>query len=438
MKAKPATLLTTTTNTAPCLLFVTLFMLSFLFSSTPFAGEVALGTQGYFRAGHGISSGTVQQCFQAPGAGAKYRLGNECDNYFDLGGFFRYNFNDEGPYIKTEFQVEYGGPYDREITWLGTSNLFIEVGNFSKLTGEAKVWFGRRYDDRLDIHINDFFILNRKGDGIGIKDLPIGIGKLAYTYMQNRQHPEITGIAINNKIKQNMHEIRIYNLPVNNGGNLLLYGSYSQIHGALVATTTTLHSVSGWGFGATHSQERLLGGKNIVSLQYGKGSSRGAVSPLFESSASISKLTTAASADNLKNSRTYRLSEQHIIESDKWALMSIFLYERKLHAAFDATDQSWFSLGVRPVYFINNTFRFVTELGHDRIEDHATSTNGGLTKATFAIEVAQAKGFWERPVLRFYGTYATWSESFKGQVGGATFTDRTTGWNAGIQIEGWW
>jgi len=118
--------------------------------------------------------------------------------------------------------------------------------------------------------------------------------------------------------------------------------------------------------------------------------------------------------------------------------MSVLLYERKLHADFDATDQSWLSLGVRPMYFINENLRLVTELGHDRVVNHGNRTDGGLTKATFAVELAQAKGFWERPVLRFYGTYATWSDSFIGQVGGNLYANRKYGWNAGVQIESWW
>ena len=41
----------------------------------------ALEFTGYMRAGAGDSSGSdSQSCFQLPGAPAKYRLGNECQN----------------------------------------------------------------------------------------------------------------------------------------------------------------------------------------------------------------------------------------------------------------------------------------------------------------------------------------------------------------------
>lgn len=41
----------------------------------------AVDFKGYARSGIGwTGSGGEQQCFQATGAGAKYRLGNECEN----------------------------------------------------------------------------------------------------------------------------------------------------------------------------------------------------------------------------------------------------------------------------------------------------------------------------------------------------------------------
>jgi len=407
--------------------------------SSSSATEPEFATTGYFRVGHGISSGGVQECFKTPGAGAKYRLGNECENYSDIGGHLLKSFGQEdekyAAYIKAAWQFELAGNYDRQIDWLGTSQLYLELGNFSKLTGEAKVWLGRHYYSRPDIHINDFFFLNLKGDGIGIKDISAGPGKFAYAYMQQRQHP--SGIVFNDQIKQSMHEVRWYELPINKNGELLLYGMLTRIHGR-TAGATAIHSVDGWSVGAIHTQQAFLGGKNTLSLQYGKGSARQAGAQLFESREAIGKLTTATAAQQLNSSRTIRVTEQHVVDGSRWAWMSVLIYERKMHAAFDGTDQTWISAGVRPMYFFNDNWRAVAEFGHDRVRNHLTSTQGALNKATIALELAKARGFWERPVLRLYGTHAGWSESFRGQVGGSTFANKTSGWNAGIQIEHWW
>ena len=39
---------------------------------------------GYVRAGAGRSEGDKQACFKLAGAGSKYRLGNECEQYAEL------------------------------------------------------------------------------------------------------------------------------------------------------------------------------------------------------------------------------------------------------------------------------------------------------------------------------------------------------------------
>ena len=46
---------------------------------------LAVDFHGYARSGIGwAASGGEQQCFQATGAGSKYRLGNECETYAEL------------------------------------------------------------------------------------------------------------------------------------------------------------------------------------------------------------------------------------------------------------------------------------------------------------------------------------------------------------------
>jgi maltoporin len=65
---------------------------------------------GYFRSGYGLNSvGGQQVAFQAPGAGAKFRLGNEAETYGEL--IFVNNWTNPEhdpaqPWIKTEAMVE--------------------------------------------------------------------------------------------------------------------------------------------------------------------------------------------------------------------------------------------------------------------------------------------------------------------------------------------
>ncbi len=57
----------------------------------------------------------------------------------------------------------------------------MEAGDFTSALGNPKIWIGRRFYDRHDIHINDFFFLNtlQGFDGGGIRDMDLGFGKLA-------------------------------------------------------------------------------------------------------------------------------------------------------------------------------------------------------------------------------------------------------------------
>ena len=70
-----------------------------------------IGTKGYVRAGAGISDGHTQVCFKAPGAGAKYRLGNECDVYGKAGVYYQYKENEEqNPFfVRYEYTPEFSG-----------------------------------------------------------------------------------------------------------------------------------------------------------------------------------------------------------------------------------------------------------------------------------------------------------------------------------------
>src|SRR5262249_22452986 len=65
---------------------------------------------GYFRSGYGLNSvGGQQVAFQAPGAGAKYRLGNEAETYAELIFVNNWLNPDKNPgkaWMKTEFMLE--------------------------------------------------------------------------------------------------------------------------------------------------------------------------------------------------------------------------------------------------------------------------------------------------------------------------------------------
>src|SRR5262249_24229696 len=98
---------------------------------------------GYFRAGPGFSTKNLDRtCYQAPGADWKYRLGNECDYYGELG--LNYGIGkDNGPNFAVHWMPNFytGGVSDAASLGGGpaqtvkTEQLYAEASNMDFAPG---------------------------------------------------------------------------------------------------------------------------------------------------------------------------------------------------------------------------------------------------------------------------------------------------------------
>lgn len=407
------------------------------------AGEVTVGTHAALRGGGGLSESTTQVCFKAPGAGAKYRLGNECENYIRIGPYYRYK-SDNGSFFHAELMPRFMGGYGEAFRYRFFEQAFIEVGDFPA-TGSTKFWLGRRIYDRHDIYLNDYKPLDVYGDAIGVRDVPVGNAKLEYAYFYRDKKPDISGFSVQDGVLQHTHDARLYDLPMPWNGKLMLHFQYHRIVGGEVdahdadgvPVKLDIHGADGWTAGVVHTQDDFMGGKNKLTLQYGEGSARSAGNKAHEADSVIGRLTSADAAAALEKARTWRFSDQQVWDNNTWAMMVAVLVEARDSAKFDGTDKVWVSAGAHPIWFIDNHWRLNFEFGHDRVYNDS-SADVYLNKATVALGWAQKRGFWQRPEWRFYTTFAQWSDSARGAVGGPVFSDDTQGWNVGVQVESWW
>lgn len=383
----------------------------------------ALEFAGYLRSGVGNSlNGGKQSCFKLPGAEAKYRLGNECEQYAELE--LRqdvYSF-DDGSVLSVDGMASLYNQYNRQLTFQGDNGtarlpqLYAQWSNLPSLNG-GSLWAGRRYYKRNDIHISDFYYWNQSATGAGIED--VLIGGLKYSYALSRK---------DNLYQENYvtrHDFNVAGFNTNPGGQLEFGLSYLD-----KPERTDAHS--GWAITAQHVQSEFLGGKNKFAVQYGEGSGTGL------------GYTGDFRLDN--SSKRYR-----IVEFFDWQITPRFggqveaVYQKDFRP--DGGNQEWLSLGVRPTYAISEQFKLVTEMGHDQVK--AADGTRKLSKFTFAPTWSpKGPGFWARPEVRLYYTYASWNAAAQRAANefdaGSALSDSGAfgsarhGSNAGVQVEYWW
>ena len=383
----------------------------------------ALDFNGYVRSGIGQSSeGDSQTCFQLPGAPSKYRLGNECEQYSELGLRQDLLTMDDGSVLSVEGMAALYNEYNHTPKFTGDhgwARLVQAYAEWSKVPAlnNGSLWAGRRFYKRNDIHISDFYYWNQSATGAGIED--VEIGGLKYSYAFSRKD------SVFQENYTNRHDFNVGGIDTNPGGELQFGVSY-------IADPDRGDSHSGWAVTAQHEQVGFLGGSNTVALQYGEGPGTGL------------GYTGDVSLDD--SAKSWR-----VVEFFDWQVTPRFggqfevVYQKDKRQ--DGGDQDWLSVGVRPVYALTDEFKLVAELGRDQID--APEGTRKLTKFTIAPTWSPSgPGFWARPEFRLYYTYAQWNDAAQQaanqMVAGSALSETGAfgtaqhGSNFGVQVEYWW
>jgi maltoporin len=369
---------------------------------------------GYFRAGAGANAEKGSQaCFGLNGV-AKYRLGNECDTY----GEFSYTkeivksangTSFVGTVMPNFYEPNSGG---NGKNW-GLAQMLVEARNVSFLNG-GTAWVGKRFLNRPDIHVLDLKLVHMDGTGFGVDGIAAGPGKFGYAMMRDDQ---------SNSSSATRHQFMYHGVPVNAGGSV-------NFDASLINADSTLPNThGGYALSVSHKQDKLLGGDNMLWLQYGRGAAAGA------SPGQLGSITNAS------DDAQYRVADQLIWSITPELTGSLnFLYQRNKGAAGTST---WTSVGTRPTYALSENVKLVLDIGHDRIKP-VSGANQQLTKVTFAPTLAAGKGFWSRPELRTFVTYGKWNAAAQAAApAGSTlsrtgvFGSDTSGVSYGVQVESW-
>ncbi|HEY0705357.1 MAG TPA: carbohydrate porin [Polyangia bacterium] len=385
---------------------------------------------GYLRSGFGLNGrGGQQVAFQAPGAGAKYRLGNEAETYTELtfvNNWVNQNREADRAWLRTELMIE--ADTTNSSNFSSTDNFrlreaFVQVGNIVRWQPSAVVWGGQRYYRRQNIDINDFYSVELSGYGGGIEDLDAGFAKVALAFLGGANEEVVT--TRGRLAKYNL-DLRVYDIaaPL---GRLSFWLSFARMPGGPLLDGGRVEDANGWSAAIKHVRPSLLGGYNTVILTYARGAAE--------------NLRTEVQTPTpfLDDASRLLLTEHFLLQPAHWfAVMVALVYQR--HESGDPADDAdtWLSFGARPVFYFTKHTSLALEAGADRVRDGAGQYRGWLEKYTIAPQIGAARQFFSRPVVRLFFTYADWTEGLVGRVGGVPYAPRSRGISYGVHVETWW
>jgi maltoporin len=414
---------------------------------------------GYFRAGYGRDNeGGPQVGFQAPGALAKGRLGNEAENYgelivgknFYLPGAFslsrspRANGTPSEPIARVQVRLSMYNPYTNYLvssaTQFGLAEAWAAVGNLSASQPSMNVWAGNRFYRRHDININDFFMYNMSGGGGGVEDIKTPIGKIAVAWIGLGSQSGFSDIPQpdpQNKagFNKSNFDFRLYDFKLPGGtgefGFDVSHATSGKDQNGLDAPNAT-----GVSFTFIHIAQKWLGENNLNKfyIQYGRG-------PAKTFTSSFETFTTSAGTfirPDASDSYRFRVAENMIFETGKhFSISPVLLYQDTDYKQFGG-QQYWFSAGARPQVYFNNYVNLAFEPFVDWVDDKSTNSSDYLFKMTFAPQISLGNHFMSRPAIRAFLTYAHWGNGFVGRVGGPDYATSNEGLTWGVQMESWW
>jgi maltoporin len=390
---------------------------------------------GYFRSGYGLNSvGGQQAAFQAPGAGAKYRLGNEAETYGEfifVNNWLNPEHNSDRAWMKTEVMIQanttnsasyanFGGNIGNDQFRLREA--FVQAGNILESQPGAKFWAGERFYRRQHIDIDDFYPLDMSGYGAGVEDLNVRIGKLALSYLSGAR-PDI--VTQNGNLTKSNIDVRFYDLK-GPAGLWAGWFDFATSKGGTTTTGTAIPTTNGFAVGLRHQRLEWHGGYHALGIQYGTG-------PASNFSTSIDDPTAF-----INSTARFLVTEQVVLQpNDRFAIMPIFIYQRTKDGNPQHGWNQWVSFGARPEVFFTKYLSLAFEGGFDHTHSRG-QYDGWLRKFTIAPQIGAGRKFFSRPVLRAYLTYASWSDGLRGFVGGVPYLNRTDGLTYGVQAETWW
>lgn len=405
-----------------------------------------LSFHGYFRTGLGQTDGEQMVDFATPDNVHKFRMGNEANHYAELQ--FNYQFKDkdsvalyEAVYMMSKY-IPFGSSNNGQFP--ETAQLY---GKINKLVNNANVWVGKRYYDRRNVESLDYFWINSGQNaevGFGIENFELKkSGKLHLAFFQFSYPNKIDADKSANSYTA---DLRYTDVPVTENSKLNFVAQYSQKQKDEVLN---LPSTKGFAVGSwhTYSKNHIT---NTATVLYRKGSSI-VESPY--SGKTISELSHDTRMYDLDKAHSFDVINNFVYDDKtRHAVQASLTYQHRNYGIGNVDDKGmiidshkskdFFSVGFRYMYYISKHFNLAVEAGNDYMKSTKSGLEGSLQKVTFSPQITWDYGYYSRPVIRPFVTYAHWSDDFRGITGVSAFNtklkDKNQAISYGLQLEMWW
>ena len=375
---------------------------------------------------------------------------------------------------------------------------FLEMSNVFKSAPEITFWAGQRFYDRQQVEPMDYYWLDMSGYGAGVEKIDLGIGNLWVAYLGGIDD-DIASPDTGSFYKHSL-DVRLKDI-VFGPGKFMLFGVANYEKGTTFKTdfngnpltvtnpvTGVTHNVGvrtsdAWGIGggvAYAIDLSAIGAKSLLELwaSFGFGATN------FTSGTDIGTITGFESSFLAKNpgftgtlidagnaiqkQRRYRAGWFFVWNPNRCFTVANWGFWQQDSAGYRrfgnqgvgtafieaAGTRNLFEAGIRPYYWIADNIAIGGQAFgsyQDNVRGFegtsAYGRSGSMGVFTIAPVIKPKGGYFTRPELRFFATYAIWTDSLRGattavQEGGNTggfspapYAKSNDGWLLGTQVE---
>jgi len=444
--------------------------------------------------------------------GGRPRLGNENDTYMELTWKQAHMLGDNPDVMDVSMQFTPAIVYQQNRNTFTVApstgveeagndfrfvlrEAFLEMSNVFRSAPEVTFWAGERFYDRFNIDPQDYFYLDMSGYGAGVKNIDVGIGKLWVAYLgglDDSMFSTATGTFYKHSL-----DVRLKDIAVG-PGKLMLVGianyekgtTFTQGYdgeGNTIKLNNPVHTSDAWGLGggAVYHVDlsSWLGNKSYVELYalFGFGATN------FSAGTDLSTVTGFQSAFLAKNpstpigtvidagnaiqkQRRYRAGGFFVWNPTPCFSVGVWGFWQQDSAGFRtfgnqgvgtpfieaAGTRNLYEAGIRPYYWIADNIAIQGQAFgsyQDNVRGFQGTTaygrSGSMGVFTIAPTIKPKGGYFTRPELRVFATYAIWSDSLRGattaigegaNTGGVSTAPYASaksndGWLLGTQVE---